>query len=1010
MQRRRIGWAMGGQAGCGAVLAALVILLGQGAGGQAVPNADFDQGDERPEGWQLSGTGRWVDRQVLEVSGNGKDSSQWSCQQPFAAGELYHFQMRVRRSGTQGSAIGGPEFANRDYRVPSGEEWTWLGHVFRAPDNAQQSRLRLGHWHADGAVQFDGLRLGRAVAVHREVGGLTLGEGERIRGGVYNFQSAYSYPGSNYQRPLAEATAGFNSDRWNISGDGSVTYCFQMPGHRFLTAKAGVRVNYHVRGSCLVEVSRDGAKWTRLLSQDNLGEAEEALPAELLPADALWVRFRAADAKASLQVNRLVFEGQLDGDVRDSVGSTSFADIESDSPALMLGGLSLVDDPLAGRMTLDVNWANQTDRALAVRVSAKSGQDAVEAAAQAVRTEPGQTAGTRLALAASQPGEHEIELHIAADKVPPLVARLRLTVCDFYRTDYGRRIAGGGAPVGVWWCDATHKIHRQRALPEAESPAAELSAARHDWEAVQVVVRPEQNLRGLTAAVDPLQGPEGAVIGADKIRVLRAYYHYVEHPTDRSSVQGQWPDALPPLDQALDVAQGANQPLWVLVYVPEDARPGDYRGQVRLQAEGWSAVVPLRLHVWNFALPRANHLETAFGLNPSTIFRYHNLKSEADRRRVLDLYFQSLSEHRISPYDPTPLDPIQVKFLPDAQPPRAELDFTAFDAAMERALKQWHFTGFRLPVQGMGGGTFHKRHEPKILKFCEDTPQYKALFASYVGQLESHLRAKGWLKHAYVYWFDEPEPKDYEFVRGGMERLRQYAPGLRRMLTEEPGDALGEAIDIWCPLTPKFDPEKAQSCRSRGEHFWWYVCCSPKAPYCTLFIDHPATELRVWQWQTWQRGVDGILVWTVNYWTSDAAYPHAAQNPYEDPMGYVSSYNTAPGERKFWGNGDGRFIYPPEKAAVPGSKGAEPVIAGPVSSIRWEMLREGIEDYEYLYLLRERLEQRRASLPAEEVRRIEGLLEVPEAITSTLTRFATHPAPIYERRAAVAEAIERLGQ
>ena len=48
----------------------------------------------------------------------------------------------------------------------------------------------------------------------------------------------------------------------------------------------------------------------------------------------------------------------------------------------------------------------------------------------------------------------------------------------------------------------------------------------------------------------------------------------------------------------------------------------------------------------------------------------------------------------------------------------------------------------------------------------------------------------------------------------------------------------------------------AEQRRAQGEKFWWYVCTGPKAPYCGLFIDHAGTELRVWLWQTWQRGVE----------------------------------------------------------------------------------------------------------------------------------------------------------
>jgi hypothetical protein len=310
----------------------------------------------------------------------------------------------------------------------------------------------------------------------------------------------------------------------------------------------------------------------------------------------------------------------------------------------------------------------------------------------------------------------------------------------------------------------------------------------------------------------------------------------------------------------------------------------------------------------------------------------------------------------------------------------------------------------------MGGGTFHHRYEPKIDEFGEDTPQYQAMFASYVKQLEDHLRDRDWLDMAYVYWFDEPAPRDYEFVANGMRRLKRYAPGLRRMLTEQPGDnVLAGLVDIWCPVSSNYDHDQAEVRRAHGERFWWYVCTGPKAPYCTLFIDHPATDLRVWHWQTWQRDIVGTLVWRANYWTSSAAFPDQPQNPYDDPMGYVSGYSTPRGVRRYWGNGDGRFIYPPLAAAVPGKSGPDPVIAPPVSSIRWEMIREGVEDYEFLYLLRERIEPQRGRRPAEQLAAYERLLEVPAEITRDMTTFTADPAPIYARRQAVAEAIEALG-
>ena len=66
----------------------------------------------------------------------------------------------------------------------------------------------------------------------------------------------------------------------------------------------------------------------------------------------------------------------------------------------------------------------------------------------------------------------------------------------------------------------------------------------------------------------------------------------------------------------------------------------------------------------------------------------------------------------------------------------------------------------------------------------------------------------------------------------------------------------------------------------------------------------------------------------------------------------------------------------------------------PVGSIRLEMLRDGIEDFEYLAMLKRRNAK-------------SGLLEVPESISRTLSDFSESPKPIEKRRREIARTLER---
>jgi len=586
---------------------------------------------------------------------------------------------------------------------------------------------------------------------------------------------------------------------------------------------------------------------------------------------------------------------------------------------------------------------------------------------------------------------------------------------DYFNAPYGELLAASTERVGLWWASSGWKISPDKPLPETKGRTIVIRAARNEAEAAQLIVRPTVTLRDFTIRTETLTGPGGAAIPAENVEVLKVRYVNVTHPTDKSSVPGLWPDPLPPLKGAISLEAGKNQPFWIRVKVPRKVPAGAFTGSIHLAAQNYSADVRLRVRVYDFVLPDRMTCTTAFGFSTSDLFRYQKLSDSNHRRQVLDKYWASFGAHHISPYDSAPLDELKVtwpKVTESIEPEQLKpvFDWTAWDKAMERGIDYYHFNSFRLSIPGLGGGTFHSRREPELLGFSEDTPHYKAAFNAYCRDVQEHLREKGWLDEAFIYWLDEPAPKDYEFVMNGFTKLKRAAPDINRMLTEQVEPKLIGGPNIWCPVSPNYKHEAAEQRRKYGEKFWWYVCTGPKAPYCTLFIDHPGTELRVWLWQSWKRKIEGILVWRANYWTSSAAYPDREhpQNPYEDPMGWRSGYSTPKGDKRPWGNGDGRFIYPPEAAAD--THPAGPVLEGPVESIRWEMLRDGIEDYEYLAILSRLLKAKKDKLTPQQRKKYTALLEVPESITTDMKTFTKDPAPIEARRNRIAQAIAKLNR
>lgn len=597
-------------------------------------------------------------------------------------------------------------------------------------------------------------------------------------------------------------------------------------------------------------------------------------------------------------------------------------------------------------------------------------------------------------------------LHKTYDVLSRTVTTVKAATKENYlqSTDYGNLI-GTFDDITLWWTDGVRKISRERPAPLApQKPAIQFFAAKNEYEPMQLVVRASRNMENLTATIGRLKNAAGNRLPLQTVKIMLVDYVNIQHPTDEIGVKGFWPDPLPPLKGPFSLKKGQNQPLWILIYVPANTQGGDYTGEITLKAGTWKQVVAINLHVWDFTLPKTTHLQSAFGFAPWWVKQYHHLSDSDDIRPIWDKYFKSFAQHRISPYDPFVNNEIRTHF--DEKTLTVKCDFKKFDAAGHKYLDRFGFNTFRLRVEGLGKGTFYSHSEGKIGTIRQGSPEYKKLMADYLTQIRDHLKQRNWLDKAYIYWFDEPKKKDYPFVRKTMRMLKDAAPGLTRMLTEQPEPELYGSVDLWCPVTKNFDYKIAQQRKARGERFWWYICTSPKAPYCTLFIDHYAVELRTWIWQSWKYGLDGILIWQSTYWTSPAAYPKPKwQNPYQDPMSYRSGYDTKSGEIRYWGNGDGRFIYPPKTAFQSDNKNYDE----PVSSIRWEMLREGMEDYEYFWLLRQLVQKtEKKTGNTQLVQQARSLLHVPVEVTSGLKDFSSSPEPLLAHRAKIAAMIEKL--
>ena len=113
-------------------------------------------------------------------------------------------------------------------------------------------------------------------------------------------------------------------------------------------------------------------------------------------------------------------------------------------------------------------------------------------------------------------------------------------------------------------------------------------------------------LKGIRLLPGELKGPDGASIGGSEIELYKNWY--------ARNQKGRWQPAFcVPLkagaaseipDPKRNLAGQQNQSFYVDVYVPKDATPGDYAGQLTVEADGARPIsLPVQLKVFDFVLP-----------------------------------------------------------------------------------------------------------------------------------------------------------------------------------------------------------------------------------------------------------------------------------------------------------------------------------------------------------------------------------------------------------------------
>jgi hypothetical protein len=385
-------------------------------------------------------------------------------------------------------------------------------------------------------------------------------------------------------------------------------------------------------------------------------------------------------------------------------------------------------------------------------------------------------------------------------------------------------------------------------------------------------------------------------------------------------------------ERQINIKENTFQSVWLTINIPENTVAGTYVGKVTVKSVQGDKSLPLYVTIYPLILPKERHLKIVEWYNTSRFPELHGIKEEYSKAwfDMLKIYAENMTAHRQNVFRVS-MDAIEIR---KSKTNELEFDFTRFDQIAQvfwnTGKMDWLETGF---LTKFGEGDWFSTEiflEDFSIKNSESgekiTLHGEEVIPYLLPAFESHLRQMGWLSKTFFHVKDEPSVHNALAWRKMSSYLHQFAPELRRIDAIETTFLLDD-IEI---AVPKLDAlaswyESYKDWQDKGNELWFYtvgIYQGSLLPNKT--IDMPVMDSRIMHWLNYRYNVTGYLHWGWNQWT---------ENPYLDADIHI---------------GDGWHVYPAKN--------------GVLNSLRWEQMRNGIQDYEYFRMLENKIKTLKDSL------------------------------------------------
>ena len=534
--------------------------------------------------------------------------------------------------------------------------------------------------------------------------------------------------------------------------------------------------------------------------------------------------------------------------------------------------------------------------------------------------------------------------------------------------------------IAAAWLPPTEKVFQTK--QNFNSPLdknAHIALAQNEREAMQLVLLPQTDMKNIQVKIiDTPQNAQGKIIPERFVKISPIGFVFCSKPPYKVNRTGYMPDPVMEFCSKADLTAQKYQPYLLQIRTDKNTKSGIYKGNIEISADGIKPIIlPFSVEVFNFALPDGTPYPQA--LSRSATFLKSKKTPECSltpakyHRKTMEFYV----DHRISPdniYRKTAVSVTEAKQI----------------------LKN-------------KGGIFNI-----IYVNIHESDAGSAKVKSYVKHILKELaiavpkyRKAGILDKAYIYAFDEAKPKLAKTVKYVLQQLKAKYPNIPVMTTladNTYGKIFGitDLVDIWVPFSsviPNSEFYRNQAWK-RGQKVWWYTCINPAPPYANFFIENLTIDSRLLMgMMMWKYKVDGYLYYAMGMWRKYKQKPNGKWIITGMRNSYISGVPLTNWKGSSFENynGDGNLIYPAKE--------------GPIPSIRFINMVDGLEDYFYLKLLKDALKTANSNehtMSEKWLRQARKALKAPERLVKTLTVYNKSYIELNKERIAIARLLEEF--